>query len=109
MRHLLFALMLSSAVFCVADDKPAAAPAAPTAPKPSDATVTFKVDGMDCNMCAKTVAGIYSKLNGVADVATDTDKGTVVIKYDSKAINEAALLTALKEKPKYTVTKPEAK
>jgi len=109
MKHLLLTLLLSSAAFCMADDKPAAAPAAATAPKPSDSTVTLKVDGMDCNMCAKTVAGIYSKVNGVADVATDTDKGTVVIKYDSKTVNEAALLTALKEKPKYTVTKPDTK
>jgi len=99
MKHILLAVLVS-ATLCFADDK------LPEAPKPSDKTVTLNVSGMDCSHCAKTVASVYAQLEGVADASADADKGTVTIKYDSKTVNEAALLEALSEKPKYIVTKP---
>jgi len=99
MKHILLAVLVSAA-FCFADDK------LPEAPKPSDTTVTLNVSGVDCNHCAKTVANVYTQLKGVAAATVDAEKGTITIKYDSKSCNEAALLAALSEKPKYIVTKP---
>lgn len=99
MKQILFAIALSTACICIADDTPETT-------KKSDKEITLNVAGMDCSHCAKTVAGTYSKLKGVADANADAEKGIVKIKYDSKAVTEAELLGALKEKPKYTVTKP---
>lgn len=102
MKQILIAMLLSlSAAFvCIADDTPENS-------KKSDKEITLNVSGMDCSQCAKTVAGTYAKLKGVADANADAEKGTLKIKYDSKSITEAELLVALKEKPKYSVSKPE--
>lgn len=103
MKQLLLAMILtlSSAFICVADDTPETS-------KKSDKEITLNVTGMDCSSCAKSVAGTYTKLKGVADANADAEKGTIKIKYDSKIVSEAELLVALKEKPKYSVSKPES-
>ncbi|MDL5055708.1 heavy-metal-associated domain-containing protein [Oscillatoria laete-virens NRMC-F 0139] len=73
--------------------------------KKSNKTVTFAVTGMDCPTCAKMISSVYTKLKGVESAEADADKGSLIVKYDSKKISEKELLAALKEKPKYTVSK----
>jgi copper chaperone CopZ len=53
------------------------------------------------------VVTVYTSLKGVAQADSDAEKGTLTVKYNSKAISEAELLAALKNKPKYTVSKNE--
>jgi copper chaperone len=100
MKNVILALTLITSSFLFANDKP-------DAPKKGDKEITFKVDGMDCSSCAKTVVKVYSDLKGVSDAKADAEKGTLKIQYDSKKVSEAELLAALKEKPKYTIKKAE--
>jgi copper chaperone CopZ len=54
-------------------------------------TITIRVEGMHCKMCAASVTKALKATAGVEDVQVNFDKGTAVIKYDDEKVTEARL------------------
>jgi len=72
---------------------------------PRGTALTLYVSGMDCNSCANMVVSEFKKLPGVTEAVADADKGTVVVTYLQEKVKEKTLLSALKERPKYKISK----
>jgi len=53
------------------------------------------------------VVTVYKSVAGVTDAAADTEKATVTISYNPKKTDEETLLKALKDKPKYKLSRQE--
>ena len=67
-----------------------AAPALAEAPSTTQATLTTntvkaEVNGMVCDFCAQAVEKVFSKEDGVTDVAVDLDNGAITITLEEGA------------------------
>ena len=65
-------------------------------------TVTFKIEGMHCDGCAKNIQSLLERKAGVQKALASFDKAEARILYDSSAINEEQLV-ALIENSGYRV------
>ena len=55
------------------------APVAPAAPAPVPGARRFRVEGMDCGACAKTVEQAVAALPGVASAAVSFGNGSMAV------------------------------
>lgn len=61
-------------------------------------TVTFKVGGMKCGGCEKTVQDIANALDGVISSKASSPEGTATIEFDEGKTSEAAIKAAISAK-----------
>ena len=61
---------------------------------------TYKVNGMTCSGCQRTIQKLLSSIEGVKAVSIDLEKGETVIDMDN-AVSTAQLKAALKNFPNY--------
>ncbi len=64
--------------------------------------VTFNIEGMHCEACARTIRALLETEPGVKSVDVSFDPGTARILFDPNAVNEARLKSRI-EKPGYRV------
>lgn len=60
-------------------------------------TVTLRVQGMTCEMCAASLQPELKSTNGVLDARVSFKRGTAWIKYDDKKITIAGLRKVIKD------------
>src|SRR5215208_323610 len=63
----------------------------------NEAKLVVSVGGMSCGSCAIQIKGTLDKLPGVKSANVSYEKGQAVIVYDPKAINDAAIRSAITE------------
>ena len=61
-------------------------------------TANFKVSGMKCGGCEKTVQGAADALEGVISSKASSAEGTMVVEFDDSKISEAAIKAAITAK-----------
>ncbi|MEY4685141.1 MAG: hypothetical protein RLZ25_1600 [Pseudomonadota bacterium] len=61
-------------------------------------TAHFKVTGMKCGGCEKTVQGVADALDGVISSKASSKDGTVAVEFDESKISEAAIKSAITAK-----------
>ena len=59
-------------------------------------TVTFEVKGWTCGSCAASTRIALKRLDGVEDVKTDAEKGSVVVTYDDTTTTPEKMLQTIK-------------
>ena len=59
-------------------------------------TETFKVTGMTCDGCTKSVAHALKALNGVHEVVVSLSAGEAAVRYDENLTSHDQLKSALK-------------
>ena len=67
-------------------------------------THTYNVNGMTCGGCQAKVQSLLSQTPGVKNVSIDLAKGEATINMDNH-ITTSTLKTALKDYPKYQLSK----
>ncbi|NLY52023.1 MAG: heavy-metal-associated domain-containing protein [Firmicutes bacterium] len=55
----------------------------------------FRVAGMQCQHCKKTVEDMVGKLSGVESVNVDLEAGTVEVKYNLEQVDTEAIEGAI--------------
>ncbi|MCK6471117.1 MAG: heavy metal translocating P-type ATPase [Planctomycetes bacterium] len=69
-----------------------------TPAEPSElASVTFPVDGMNCEHCVKTVTKALQDVPGVAQAQVQLKSGQATVRYDSAKADRAALASAVRQ------------
>jgi copper chaperone len=66
-------------------------------------TIIVQVKGMTCGGCARSVARVLQKMNGVASAEVSLDQGEAKIAFDPRQVSVAQLKAAL-EKAGYQAT-----
>ena len=66
-------------------------------------TITLQVGGMTCGGCARSVARVLQKTNGVASAEVSLDRGEAKVAFDPRHVSVAQLKAAL-EKAGYQAT-----
>ncbi len=61
------------------------------------AKTVFKVEGMSCQHCEKTVKKAAGALSGVTDVTVDLKKKTVTAVYEDTKVSAEAIKKAIEE------------
>jgi copper chaperone len=61
-------------------------------------TATFKVGGMKCGGCEKTVQGIADALDGVVSSKASSPEGSMTVEYDEGKITVDAIKAAVSAK-----------
>jgi len=61
-------------------------------------TANFKVSGMKCGGCEKTVQGAADALDGVLSSKANSKDGTMSVEFDEGKISEAAIKAAITAK-----------
>lgn len=64
---------------------------------PQTNTVEFKIEGMDCSSCVRTVDGAVRALAGVQDVKVSLADNNAVITRDPALATDAAIIDAIEE------------
>lgn len=64
--------------------------------------VTFNIEGMRCEACARTVRALLETEPGVKSAEVSFDPGTARVLFDPNAVSEARLKSRI-EKPGYRV------
>ena len=59
------------------------------------ATLTYRVDGMNCNHCVVAVSGEVGHVAGVTDVDVDLD--TKLVRVTGASLDDAAVVAAIDE------------
>ncbi len=59
--------------------------------------IQFKVEGMTCGGCVKSIQNALSSRDGVADTKADLDSKTVTIEFDPARIQKDALISAIED------------
>jgi copper chaperone len=57
--------------------------------------LSFKVDGMTCGGCVKSIQNALNEQNGINTATADLDNASVEVEYDSALIAEAAIKAAI--------------
>lgn len=65
-------------------------------------TVTFKIEGMNCDACANTIKGLVETEPGVRMATVSFEEGQARILYDPQAITEDRLVATV-QKPGFRV------
>ncbi len=58
--------------------------------------ISFKVDGMSCNHCKKSIESAVKALEGVTDASVSLEQNLVEISYDSNVVGRDELDRAIK-------------
>jgi len=58
-------------------------------------TVTFKIESMHCDGCAKNIQSLLERNEGVQKALTSFDRAEARILYDSSAVNEDQLVALI--------------
>lgn len=61
-------------------------------------TANFKVSGMKCGGCEKTVQGIADALDGVLSSKASSAEGSMTVDFDAGKISEEAIKAAITAK-----------
>jgi copper chaperone len=56
---------------------------------------SFKVDGMTCGGCVKSIQNALNEQNGINTATADLDNASVEVEFDSALIAEAAIKAAI--------------
>lgn len=62
----------------------------------SKTTRRFKIQGMHCTSCAMTIDWEIEDVEGVENVTTSYAKAVTSVTYDAAAVDESAILAAIK-------------
>jgi copper chaperone len=57
--------------------------------------LSFKVDGMTCGGCVKSIQNALNEQNGINTAIADLDNASVEVEYDSALIAAAAIKAAI--------------
>jgi copper chaperone len=57
--------------------------------------LSFKVDGMTCGGCVKSIQNALNEQNGINTAIADLDNASVEVEYDSTLIAAAAIKAAI--------------
>jgi copper chaperone len=57
--------------------------------------LSFKVDGMTCGGCVKSIQNALNEQNGINTATADLDNASVEVEYDSALIAAAAIKAAI--------------
>ena len=60
-------------------------------------TTTIKVGGMSCGGCVKSVAGVLTALDGVAQAAVSLEQAQAVIEFDPARVRREQLALAIED------------
>lgn len=82
--------MVLGAVGCAADGQ---AQSVVTA----DRRASLRVDGMTCASCSVTVRVAATKLDGIASVAVDVERGAATVSFDSTKVTAEQIAAAISE------------
>ncbi|MDP9053380.1 MAG: heavy-metal-associated domain-containing protein [Acidobacteriota bacterium] len=63
----------------------------------ANSTVEFKVEGMSCGACVRSIERKLSKMAGVVSVRVDLGSGHAVVEYDDSRARPAELLGAVEQ------------
>lgn len=61
-------------------------------------TANFKVAGMKCGGCEKTVQGAADALDGVLSSKASSTEGSMVVEFDESKVSESAIKAAVTAK-----------
>ncbi|MGQ9806110.1 MAG: heavy-metal-associated domain-containing protein [Chlorobiales bacterium] len=67
------------------------------APKPAVVKVSFKIDGMVCTSCKKSLESKLTKIEGVKSVNVSQENGEAEIEFDGLKVSEEKLITSIDE------------
>ncbi len=59
--------------------------------------IQFKVEGMTCGGCVKSIQNALSNRDGVVDTKADLESKTVTIEFDPAKIQKAGLAEAIED------------
>lgn len=62
------------------------------APKPAVVKVFFKIDGMVCTSCEKSIESKLTKIEGVKFVNVSQENGDAEVEFDASKISEEKLI-----------------
>jgi Cd2+/Zn2+-exporting ATPase len=100
------ALSIMSAIAIVGS---AQAGAEQAAQPEKQSTVTLKVSGMQCHLCAGTVERTAKELTGVLTAKADQPKGTAEIKYDAAKTSPEEIARLLTKRSGFKTEVPKAR
>lgn len=60
-------------------------------------TTEFKIEGMDCGGCVRTVDGAVRALTGVQDVKVSLADNNAVVTIDPALVTKATIIDAIEE------------
>lgn len=89
MKVLSFVLALFVFIGCGTEKK--------QAPKPAVVKVAFKIDGMTCSSCEKSIESKLTKIEGVKSVTISQENGEAEIEFDGLKVSEEKLITSIDE------------
>lgn len=89
MKVLSFVLALFVFIGCGSEKK--------EAPKPAIVKVSFKIDGMVCTSCEKSIESKLTKIDGVKSVNVSKDDGEAEVEFDANKISEEKLIAGIGE------------
>lgn len=61
-------------------------------PKPNVVTVSFKIDGMVCASCEKSIESKLAQIDGVQSVEVDQKSGDAKVAFDASKVSEERLI-----------------
>lgn len=59
--------------------------------------VSLEIKGMTCSGCVKMIEASLEKIDGVAGVEIDLEKGAGIIQYDASKVKEEAVVEAVEK------------
>ena len=60
-------------------------------------TTTIKVDGMSCGGCVKSVTGVLTALDGVANADVSLEQKQAVVEFDAAKVTRDRLKAAIED------------
>ncbi len=89
MKILSFVLALFVFIGCGSEKK--------EAPKPAVVKVSFKIDGMVCSSCEKSIESKLTKIDGVKSVNVSQEVGGADVEFDASKISAEKLIADISE------------
>ncbi|MFQ3598343.1 MAG: cation transporter [Chloroherpetonaceae bacterium] len=89
MKILSFVLVLFVFISCGSEKK--------EAPKPTVVKVSFKIDGMVCTSCEKSIESKLTKIEGVKSVNVSQENGDAEVEFDASKVSEEKLVADIVE------------
>ncbi len=89
MKVLSFVLALFVFIGCGSEKK--------EAPKPAIVKVSFKIDGMVCSSCEKSIESKLTKIEGVKSVNVSQETGEAEVEFDASKLSEEKLISDIGE------------
>ncbi|MFN3345480.1 MAG: heavy-metal-associated domain-containing protein [Chloroherpetonaceae bacterium] len=89
MKVLFFVLALFVFIGCGSEKK--------EAPKANVVKVSFKIDGMVCSSCEKSIESKLTKIDGVKSVNVSQEVGSADVEFDASKISAEKLIADISE------------